>query len=58
MRVCASGSADLPWCYLSQGTTLQDSRWFDDDLTESVNLGDETIFTFHEDKTPSGEPVR
>lgn len=57
VRVSATGSADLPWCYLTQGRSLQDSQWFDDDLTESVNLGDETIFTFYEDTDPSGKPV-
>lgn len=57
VRVRARGKADLPWCYLTQGSSLQDSRWFDDDLTEQRNFGHKTIFTFFEDDTPSGGPV-
>lgn len=57
VRVRATGGADLPWCYLTQGPSGKESRWFDDDLTESMNVGDETVLTFHEDADPLGEPV-
>lgn len=57
VRVRATGSAELPWCYVTQGRSLQDGTWFDDDLTEQRTFGDVAVFTFHEDETPSGEPV-
>lgn len=54
VRVRATGSVELPWCYLSHGSSIQGSTWIDDDLTEQRNFGDIAVFTFFEDTSPSG----
>ena len=68
VRVRATGSANLPWCFLVEGPAMEamrrfedggelpqgrvDSLWPDGDLTESWQVGDTTVFVFHEDKDP------
>ena len=66
VRVRATGSANLPECFLVEGPAMEamrrsenggdppkgrlDSVWPDDDLTESWDAGDTTVFVFHEGK--------
>jgi len=69
VRVRTTGSANLPECFLVEGPAMEamrrfedggeppkgrlDSLWPDDDLTESWDVGDTTVFVFHEDKDPA-----
>ncbi len=69
VRVRATGSANLPECFLVEGPVMEamrrfedggeppkgrlDSVWPDDELTESWDVGDTTVFVFHEDRDPA-----
>ncbi len=71
VRVRATGSANLPECFLVEGPAMEamrrfegggeppkgrvDSLWPDDELTESWDMGDTTAFVFHEDKDPAND---
>ena len=66
VRVRVTGNANLPECFLVEGPAMEamrrfenggdppkgrlDSVWPDDDLTESWDVGDSTVFVFHEGK--------
>jgi hypothetical protein len=52
VRVRATGSANLPWCILVEGAAQNESSWPDEDLTESWQVGNTTVFVFHEDQDP------
>lgn len=53
VQVRAMGSANLPECFLVEGAAQNESSWPDEDLTESFDVGNTTVYTFHEDKDPT-----
>ena len=53
VQVRAMGSANLPECILVEGVAQNESSWPDEDLTESFDVGNTTVYTFHEDKDPT-----
>lgn len=53
VQVSATGSANLPECFLVEGAAQNESSWPDEDLTESFDVGNTTVYTFHEDKDPT-----
>lgn len=73
VRASATGKANLPECFLVEGPAMEamqrqerggkpmegriDSTWPDADLTESYDLGNDTVYVFHDDRDARGRKV-